>query len=117
MSNPHSDHPSNDDAVSTSADGESPGLTFPDLPRLELDQLLSQLIERATEVMNVQGRLRGLLRANQTIVADLALPVVLRHVAEAARELLGAKYAALGVVAPSGGLAQFIHVGMDDETV
>src|ERR1700755_3146779 len=49
-------------------------LTFPDLPRLELDQLLSQLVERAEEVMATQGRLRGLLRANQLIIGDLGLP-------------------------------------------
>ena len=92
-------------------------LRFPDMPQLELDQLLAQLIERATEVMSAQGRLRGLLRANQLIVADLALPAVLRHVAEAARELLDARYAALGVLAPSGGLAEFVHVGMPAERV
>ena len=40
-------------------------LTFPDGPRLELDQLLGQLIERAQEVIATQGRLRGLLRAMQ----------------------------------------------------
>jgi hypothetical protein len=51
-------------------------LTFPDLPRLELDQLLTQLVDRAGEVLSTQGRLRGLLRANQTISVDLALPVV-----------------------------------------
>ena len=72
-------------------------LTFPDLPRLELDQLLGQLVERAQEVMATQGRLRGLLRANQMITGDLALPVVLRRIVEAARELVGARYAALGV--------------------
>ena len=49
-------------------DGE---LTFPDLPRLELNQLLAQLVERAQEVMATQGRLRGLLRANQALLADL----------------------------------------------
>ena len=41
-------------------------LTFPDLPRLELDQLLGQLVERATEVMATQGRLRGLLLRHLT---------------------------------------------------
>ncbi len=87
-------------------------LTFPDLPRLELDQLLGQLVERAHEVMATQGRLRGLLRANQAVIGDLALPVVLRRIAEAARELVGARYAALGVIAPEGGLAEFVHVGM-----
>ena len=92
-------------------------LMFPDLPRLELDQLLTQLVDRAGEVLSTQGRLRGLLRANQTISVDLALPVVLRRIVAAARELVGARYAALGVVAADGLLAEFVHVGMDPATV
>ena len=47
--------------------GDAGALTFPDVPRLELDQLLAQLVERAQEVMATQGRLRGLLRATQMI--------------------------------------------------
>jgi signal transduction histidine kinase len=94
-----------------------PGLTFPDLPRLELDELLGQLVERAQEVIATQGRLRGLLRANQLIVADLALPTVLRRIVEAARDLVGARYAALGVISPDGGLSQFVHTGMADHIV
>lgn len=86
-------------------------LTFPDLPRLELDQLLAQLIERAREVLSTQGRLRGLLRANQMITGGLALPTVLRRIVEAARELVGARHAALAVRAPDGGLAEFVHSG------
>ena len=96
---------------------ESVGLTFPDLPRLELDQLLGQLVERAQEVMATQGRLRGLLRANQVVIGDLALPLLLRRIADAARELVGARYAALGLISPAGGLAEFVHVGMSAETV
>ncbi|SNT60863.1 Histidine kinase-like ATPase domain-containing protein [Asanoa hainanensis] len=92
-------------------------LTFPDAPRLELDQLLRQLVDRAQEVMATQGRLRGLLRANQLIIGDLALPAVLRRIVEAARELAGARYAALGVVSPTGGLAEFIHSGMPADAV
>lgn len=87
-------------------------LTFPDLPRLELDQLLGQLVERAHEVIATQGRLRGLLRANQMISGDLTLPVLLRHIVDAAGELVGARYAALGVNARAGGLAEFVHTGM-----
>ena len=98
-------------------DEASPRLTFPDQPRLELDQLLGQLVSRAQEVMGTQGRLRGLLRANQLIIGELDLPSVLQHVVEAARELVGAKYAALGVIAPGGGLSQFVHVGMPDDIV
>lgn len=86
-------------------------------PRLELDDLLAQLVARANDVMATQSRLRGLLRANRVIVADLALPVVLRRIVEAACELVGARYGALGVVGPDGSLEQFIHVGMDDDTV
>jgi hypothetical protein len=92
-------------------------LTFPDLPRMELDQLLRQLVERAQEVMATQGRLRGLLRATQMINGGLTLPVVLHRIAEAARELVGARYAALGVLAPDGGLAEFVHTGMPPELV
>ncbi|MGI8668133.1 MAG: GAF domain-containing protein, partial [Jatrophihabitans sp.] len=85
--------------------------------RLELNELLAQLIGRAQDVMRTQSRLRGLLRANRTIVGDLALPVVLRRILEAACELVHARYGALGVIAPDGGLEQFIHVGMAEETV
>lgn len=96
---------------------EQDRLTFPDLPRMELDQLLGQLVERAQEVMGTQGRLRGLLRASQVVTGDLDLPALLSRIVEAARELLGARYAALGVIGTDGQLAQFVHVGMDDETV
>jgi signal transduction histidine kinase len=95
--------------------GDAVELTFPDLPRLELDQLLGQLVERAQEVMATQSRLRGLLRATQAVAGGLSLPVVLRRIAKAACELVGARYAALGVLAPDGGLAEFVHVGMSEE--
>jgi signal transduction histidine kinase len=98
-------------------DPNGPPLTFPDLPRMELDQLLAQLVERAHEVIATQGRLRGLLHANQMISGDLALPVLLHHVVDAARELVGARYAALGVNARAGGLAQFVYTGMSPEMV
>ena len=92
-------------------------LTFPDLPRLELDQLLGQVVARAQEVLGTQGRLRGLLRATQVVTGDLGLPVVLQRIVEAARDLVGARYAALGVIAPDGGLAEFVHIGMPEHAV
>ena len=99
--NPHPDAEAHRDPAEDAA--APPSLTFPDLPRLELDQLLAQLVDRAHEVMAAQGRLRGLLRASQVVTRDLALPVVLRRIAEAARELVGARYAALGVISPTEG--------------
>ena len=92
-------------------------LTFPDLPRLELDELLGQLVERAHEVIATQGRLRGLLRANHMISGDLTLPDLLRHIVDAAGELVGARYAALGINARAGGLTEFVHTGMAPEVV
>jgi signal transduction histidine kinase len=89
---------------------------FEDGPRLELDQLLTQLVDRAQDVIAAQGRLRGLLVANRMIIADLDLPVVLRRIVEAACQLVHARYGALGVLDPVGGLQEFIHVGIDDET-
>jgi signal transduction histidine kinase len=97
-----------------SADGS---LTFPDLPRLELDELLSEMVHRAHEVIATQGRLRGLLHANQMISGDLALPELLGHIVDAARKLVGARYAAIGVNARTGGLAEFVHVGMAPDVV
>jgi signal transduction histidine kinase len=105
-----------DQAVDAQHTGNA-ALTFPDMPRLELDQLLDQLVARAQEVRSTQGRLRGLLRANQAIVADLGLETVLLRIVEAAQELVGARYAALGVLAPEGGLAEFVHAGMPSDTV
>jgi len=86
-------------------------------PRLELDQLLSQLIGRAEDVLAAQGRLRGLLAANQMIIGNLALPVVLRRITEAACTLVKARYGALGVLSPDGGLESFLTVGLSEEQI
>jgi signal transduction histidine kinase len=87
---------------------------LPDVPNLELDQLLAQLISRAQEVLTTQGRLRSLLRANQAIGGNLPLPVLLQRIVLAACELAHARYGALGVIDPTGeGLEQFVHVGID----
>ncbi len=87
-------------------------LSFPDIPRTQLDLVLDDLVARARDVRGTQGRLRALLRANQAVVEVLDLPEVLRRIAEAAVELVGAQYGALGVISPAGGLEQFIHVGI-----
>ena len=61
--------------------------------------------------------LRSLLDAVLTIGSDLDLPAVLSRIVEAAVELVGARYGALGVLDESGtGLAEFITVGIDDDT-
>jgi signal transduction histidine kinase len=92
-------------------------IAFPDAPRGELDRAITDLVGRAHDVLQTQGRLRALVKANQAVVSHLELPVVLRTIVEAAVELVGARYGALGVVAPNGTLEQFIHVGMPPDLV
>lgn len=94
---------------------DAPSFTFPDDARGELDKALGDLMSRAQDVLATQGRLRALLRANQAVIEHIDLPVVLQRIVEAAVELVGAQYGALGVISPDGGLEQFIHVGMPDE--
>ncbi|MEZ0492866.1 GAF domain-containing protein [Kineococcus sp. TBRC 1896] len=91
-------------------------VTFPQVARLELDDLLQQLIDRAQDVLATQGRLQGLLAATRAISSDLDLPTLLRRITQAACELLGARYGALGVVGEDGGLSRFITVGVEEET-
>jgi len=104
-------------AASCPADSDLSEPVFADVARLELDDLLEQLVGRAQEVLTTRDRLRGLLQATRSVAAARALPVVLRQIAESARELLDARYAALGVVGCDGGLTEFIHVGMEATTV
>jgi len=114
-----SDRPLQPDAAAPDGEhlAEDPGqLGFPSVARLELDDLLEQLITRARDVQETQGRLRGLLRAYLTIAVAVDLEDVLRHIVSAARELVSARYAALGVVR-DGRLVRFLHEGMDADTV
>jgi signal transduction histidine kinase len=90
---------------------------FPDLSRQELDVMLAQIRDRADAVLGARSRLRGLLHANALVSAELSLPVVLRRIVEAARHLLQARYAALGVIGSDGMLEQFLHSGIDDDVV
>lgn len=90
-------------------------LSFPDQPRSELDRALSQLVEDAQHVLDTQSRLGSLLKATRVVAGELELGEVLKRIVEAAVELVGARYGAIGVIAPDGTLDQFIHVGLSDE--
>ena len=63
-------------------------------------------------------RLRGLIDAGIALSSELSLDDLLQKLAETAAALTGARYAALGVIDPSGtGLERFVHTGIDAETV
>jgi signal transduction histidine kinase len=62
-------------------------------------------------------RLEQLLEVGRTIVSELDLETLLRRVTEAARDLTGAAYAALGILnADKTSLERFLHSGIDAQT-
>ncbi len=63
-------------------------------------------------------RLRGLVDAGIALTSELSLDDLLAKLTETAAALPGARYAALGVIDPSGtGLERFVNTGIDAETV
>jgi hypothetical protein len=65
---------------------------------LSIEQLTRQLVDQSSVIMNAQERLRRLLNANRSIVQELSLPAVLHRIVDTARDVAGARYAALGVI-------------------
>ena len=61
-----------------------------------------------------ERRLRLLLDIGRSVFAELDLEVILRHVLAAARDLTGARYAAVGILAPDRrSLERFLTSGID----
>ena len=58
----------------------------------------------------------GLVEAGLALAAELDLDVLLQRIADVAREVLGADYAAVGVVGEDGLLTRFVYSGIDQET-
>jgi signal transduction histidine kinase len=64
-----------------------------------------------------EERFRRLIDVGSSLLSELDVESVLRSVVDAARELTGARYAALGVLDPERReLERFINVGIDEET-
>lgn len=68
-------------------------------------------------VENGQDRLRALLEAGIALSSELSLDAVLQKLVETAGSLTGARYAALGVIDPTGTeLERFLTHGIDPKT-
>jgi GAF domain-containing protein len=83
---------------------------------LRLDELLREVQERLAEVVVTRGRMQGLLDAVLAVSSGLELEATLRRIVQAAVDLVDARYGALGVLGPTGGISQFIYVGLDEAT-
>lgn len=81
-------------------------------PKLQFESVLTHFVERAEEMISSQSRMRDLIRINHELTSNLDLPNVLRRIVEIGKELLNARYAAMGVIGDERRLEQFIHVGM-----
>ncbi|WP_197319068.1 GAF domain-containing protein [Saccharomonospora sp. NB11] len=88
------------------------------LAGLRLDELLREVQDRIGEIVRTRDRLQGLLDAVLAVASGLELDSTLQRIVEAATELVDARYGALGVLDEDGdGLAEFLHVGMDAESI
>ncbi len=60
----------------------------------------------------------ALASAASALAGELDLDDVLQQIVESASDVMGAPYAALGVITPDGlGLERFVHTGLDEQTV
>jgi signal transduction histidine kinase len=67
--------------------------------------------------MPSENRLRALVEAGVALTSELSLDALLQRLVEAAAELTGARYAALGVIDRTGSeLERFLTTGVDAET-
>jgi signal transduction histidine kinase len=87
------------------------------LSGMRLTELLDEVQDRLATVGRTQARVQHLLDAFLTVSTGLDLDATLRRIVEAGADLVEARYGALGVLREGGGLASFIHVGIDEELV
>ena len=94
---------------------ENIGHQDPSLSAMRLTELVEEVQERLTAVAQSQTQVQHLLDAFLSVSTGLDLPNTLRRIVEAAAGLVDARYGALGVLRPGGGLAAFITTGIDAE--
>ncbi len=82
---------------------------------MRLDELLAELLDRVSDVLDSRERLRALLDAVVGITRDLDLRGTLHRITEAACRLAGARYGALGVIGPDRRVVEFITYGVSPE--
>ncbi|WP_017540641.1 GAF domain-containing sensor histidine kinase [Nocardiopsis halophila] len=84
------------------------------LPRLHLDDLLSELQSRIDSALLTRDRVHSLLDAVVTIGSGLDVEAVLRRLVQASMDLVDARYGALGVIGPDGELTRFLPLGLGE---
>ncbi|MEV0063189.1 GAF domain-containing protein [Nocardia sp. NPDC050718] len=89
------------------------------LSQLRLRELLTEVQDRITQIVDVRDRMDRLMEAMLVVTAGLDLDNTLRTIVHTAIELVDARYGALGVRETdktSNQLAEFVYEGIDDRT-
>jgi signal transduction histidine kinase len=68
------------------------------------------------EKLQAERRLAGLVEAGISLAAELDVDALLQRIADLARDVIGARYAAVGILDQEGLLGRFVHSGVDDAT-
>ncbi|HEX8865029.1 MAG TPA: histidine kinase, partial [Lentzea sp.] len=68
------------------------------------------------EIVTTRDHMQELLGAVLAVASGLELESTLQRIVQAAVDLVGARYGALGVLGTRDDLSEFLHVGVDDET-
>src|SRR5687768_5459869 len=71
------------------------------------------------EELQAERRLAGLVEAGIVLTSELDTNALLQRIADLARDVIGARYAAVGIVSDMDGdayLTRFVHSGIDQET-
>ncbi len=86
------------------------------LAGLRLTELLDEVQERLVEIGRTKDHVQGLLDAVLAVGAGLELDSTLQRIVQAAVDLVGARYGALGVLGVRDGLSEFVYAGIDGDT-
>src|SRR4051794_25104726 len=95
---------------------EPAGTTVPESRSPLSGMRLTELLDEVQDRLSVVSRVQHLLDAFLSVSTGLDLDSTLRRIVEAAVGLVDARYGAIGVLrGDGGGLAAFVHVGIDDD--
>ncbi len=87
------------------------------LSQLRLGELLVEVQDRVEQIVEGRDRLDGLVEAMLLVTTGLELDATLRSIVQSATNLVEARYGALEVHDRDNRLLQFVHQGIDEETV
>ncbi|MCV7325882.1 GAF domain-containing sensor histidine kinase [Mycobacterium intracellulare] len=87
------------------------------LSQLRLSELLVEVQDRVTQIVEGRDRLDGLLEAMLVVTSGLELNATLRSIVRSATSLVDARYGALEVHGADNRVVHFVYEGVDEETV